>query len=208
MGGPARHRGEPEAGMRTLLFAAVGLVAGAFVGYVAGMYVACYLLWPESNLSGRRPSLRPGGPPGRLSDGHEFLASPTGSFTIPSCGTPGSAPRQRGPAAVSPATASHKSGHRTPRTQGRRTAMSMPNAMSKQPAADEPTGPYQGGGASPGRPAGRIKVALVSGSGPAPTSELQTLLRKRLRIITLIWLVGIAVFLPFEFFQSELTPET
>jgi hypothetical protein len=29
----------------------LGLVGG-FLGYLAGMYLACYLVWPESNLCG------------------------------------------------------------------------------------------------------------------------------------------------------------
>jgi eukaryotic-like serine/threonine-protein kinase len=86
-------------------------------------------------------------------------------------------------------------------------AMNMPNLLPKQSAAGEPTDLYQSSGATPGGPAGRIKVALVPGTGPQPTTDLQGLLHKRLRILTLIATVGMAAYLPFEFFRHDLTPE-
>src|SRR5215471_2364421 len=84
--------------------------------------------------------------------------------------------------------------------------MSTPNSIAKQSIPGESTGAYQPSGALPGEPAGRIKVALVPAFGPQPTSEIQTLLQKRLRIITLIFLVGSAVYLPMQFFSYEHTP--
>jgi serine/threonine-protein kinase len=54
--------------------------------------------------------------------------------------------------------------------------------------------------------AGRVRVALVSGSGPGAASEIQTLLRKRLRIGALVCVAAFAVCLPMEFFNYERTP--
>jgi serine/threonine-protein kinase len=51
----------------------------------------------------------------------------------------------------------------------------------KPPRPAEPTTVDAGGGAPPAGPPGRIRVALVAGSGPQPTHEVQALLRKRLR---------------------------
>jgi hypothetical protein len=44
----ALDRGEV---MRALAVLA-GMLVGAFAGYLAGVYLACYLLWPPSNLCG------------------------------------------------------------------------------------------------------------------------------------------------------------
>src|SRR5437868_454313 len=85
--------------------------------------------------------------------------------------------------------------------------MNMPNSIHKPSILDEPTGPYQARESVQGRAAGRIKVALVPGSSPEPTSEIQILLRKRLRIMTLIGAVVFAVSLPIEFFSYEHTSE-
>jgi hypothetical protein len=38
--------------MRTALAVLAGMLVGAFAGYMAGVYLACYLLWPQSNLCG------------------------------------------------------------------------------------------------------------------------------------------------------------
>jgi hypothetical protein len=38
--------------MRTALAILAGALLGAFAGYMAGVYLACYLLWPQSNLCG------------------------------------------------------------------------------------------------------------------------------------------------------------
>jgi hypothetical protein len=45
---------EPTAGadMRTALAVLAGMLVGAFAGYMAGVYLACCLLWPQSNLCG------------------------------------------------------------------------------------------------------------------------------------------------------------
>jgi eukaryotic-like serine/threonine-protein kinase len=72
--------------------------------------------------------------------------------------------------------------------------MNMPNLMPMQLSQGEPTDPYQSGGASPGGPAGRINVALVAGSGPHLTSEIETLLRKRLLIFALIAFAVAAIY--------------
>ena len=38
--------------MRAALLAVLLGLAGAFAGYMAGVFAACYLLWPDSNLCG------------------------------------------------------------------------------------------------------------------------------------------------------------
>jgi hypothetical protein len=38
--------------MKTALWVTALGLAGAFLGYLAGVYLACGLLWPESNLCG------------------------------------------------------------------------------------------------------------------------------------------------------------
>src|SRR5262249_42872539 len=80
--------------------------------------------------------------------------------------------------------------------------MDTPNTIPKQSLPEEPTGPYPS--ALRAQPAERIKVALIPASGSVPRSELESLLHKRLRILTLIWLVGLAIFVPSEFLWYEL----
>jgi hypothetical protein len=38
--------------MRAALGILPGLLAGGFLGYLAGVYAACDVVWPESNLCG------------------------------------------------------------------------------------------------------------------------------------------------------------
>ncbi len=38
--------------MRTALWVIVSGIVGGFLGYLAGVYVACFVLWPESNVCG------------------------------------------------------------------------------------------------------------------------------------------------------------
>jgi serine/threonine-protein kinase len=71
----------------------------------------------------------------------------------------------------------------------------------------ESTCPYQPSDALAAEPAARIKMALVSASATQPTSDTLTVLRKRLRAITLIYLVAFALYLPMEFFSYEPSPE-
>jgi hypothetical protein len=78
--------------------------------------------------------------------------------------------------------------------------MNTPNSIPKQSAPGEPTGPYLSSAASPGGPAGRIKVALVPGSGPQPTREVQALLRKRWRVGGVI---GTGAFVFFVIVQTS-----
>src|SRR5262249_3145244 len=78
--------------------------------------------------------------------------------------------------------------------------MNTPNAIPKPSVPGEPTAPDLSGLASPGEPAGRISVALVSGPGPQSTHEVQALLRKRLRLFGLI---GTATFVFFGTLQTS-----
>ena len=71
--------------------------------------------------------------------------------------------------------------------------MNTPNSIAKQSLPGEPTSPYQTSGASADGPAGRIKVALVAGSGPQPSTDLQSLLHKRLRFLAFLLSGGLAV---------------
>jgi serine/threonine-protein kinase len=69
----------------------------------------------------------------------------------------------------------------------------------KPPWPGEPTTVEAGTGALPGGPPGRIHVALVAGSEPQPASEIQALLRKRLRGCGLI---GTGAFIFFVIVQT------
>jgi eukaryotic-like serine/threonine-protein kinase len=71
--------------------------------------------------------------------------------------------------------------------------MNMHNAIPKPSLPGQPTGPYAGGGESPGGAAGRVQVVLVPGTGPQPTTDLQSLLHKRLRFLAVLFGGGMAV---------------
>jgi serine/threonine-protein kinase len=71
-------------------------------------------------------------------------------------------------------------------------AIDMTNPISKSSVPGEPTGPYLSSGESPGGPARRINVALLPGTGPLPTTDLQTLLHKRLRFLACLIAAGMA----------------
>jgi hypothetical protein len=73
--------------------------------------------------------------------------------------------------------------------------------------ADQLTQAYENADSQIQPQSGRIKVALVSGSSPHATHELQAMLHNRLRIITLIWVVFLAVSLAFEFVRCEPRPD-
>jgi eukaryotic-like serine/threonine-protein kinase len=70
----------------------------------------------------------------------------------------------------------------------------------KPPRPAEPTTVDAGGGAPPGGPPGRFRVALVAGSGPQPAREIQALLRKRWRGCGLI---GTGAFVFFVIVQTS-----
>jgi serine/threonine-protein kinase len=69
--------------------------------------------------------------------------------------------------------------------------MTTPNAIPRQSAPGEPTGPDPG--APPGRPAKRINVAFVPATGPLQSAEVQTLLYKRLWFFSVLLTVGTAI---------------
>jgi serine/threonine-protein kinase len=70
----------------------------------------------------------------------------------------------------------------------------------KPPWPGEPTTVEAGTGPLPGGPPGRVRVALVAGSGPQPAHEVQALLRKRLRGGGLI---GTGAFVVFVVVQTS-----
>jgi serine/threonine-protein kinase len=74
--------------------------------------------------------------------------------------------------------------------------MHTPAPISKQRIPGEPTCAYEAGAASLGSPVERVKVALVPGGRGQPTDEVRVLLRRRLRIATLILLGAGAATLP------------
>jgi eukaryotic-like serine/threonine-protein kinase len=85
--------------------------------------------------------------------------------------------------------------------------MSLPDAERKPFLTGERTAAYEGKAAEPGSPVGRVQVDLAPASGPLPTREIQILLGKRLRVMSLILVVVFAVVLPTNFFSYKHTPE-
>lgn len=74
--------------------------------------------------------------------------------------------------------------------------MNPPNLRPDQGLTGEPTATYQDGAEVLGRSAEAVEVALAPRSGPQPTSEIQLLLRKRLRFFALLIACFYGVLLP------------
>jgi serine/threonine-protein kinase len=72
--------------------------------------------------------------------------------------------------------------------------MNTPTSILKESVPGEPTRLYKSIAASPDRPARRIKLTVVAGSGLHLTSEIETLLRRRLMIYASIVLCLAAIY--------------
>src|SRR5262245_7728747 len=83
--------------------------------------------------------------------------------------------------------------------------MSLPKTIAEPQAPPEPTGEYHSQATPPRARTGRFEVVFVPGSPPQPMQELYRLLRKRLRILSIVWVaiflccLGVYVYLALQF---------
>src|SRR5262249_34247224 len=82
----------------------------------------------------------------------------------------------------------------SPRDDRQPPGRNTPGAIPKRLLPGQPTEPYRGREQQPGHPSRRVQVLRAAGSGPRSSGDVRVLLRKRLRVVSLFFLVlGLAV---------------
>src|SRR5262249_31623499 len=87
-----------------------------------------------------------------------------------------------------------------------RSVMKDQSTLSASPPPGDAPCPDRSSNSPPAIPGKRCRVAVVPGSGPQLSREIEALLRRRLRIAALIMLVGLGSFLVRNLFAPPETP--